>query len=213
MPIENIRAALRLAMAARGVKGKPLSRLAGISETAVRDLLDKVEDPRLGTLLKLAAALDIEPASLVGKPLPIVGAIGERGKIDFIKFGDGDEAEEVPHYPGFETKIMVLKVVGDHLFPAYRSGDVVYLSRQDDSPAGHIGDECAVQIHAAHGGEAYLRTLAHGAEPDRYNLRSHADPSDIENVAVEWAAPVLFVMRKRNGKNGEMGDISRPKQK
>jgi phage repressor protein C with HTH and peptisase S24 domain len=195
-PIENIRSALRLAMAARNLRGKALSRRAGLSESAVRDLLGKIEDPRLGTLIALAKALDISPTRLVGETLPVSGSIGGGGEI-LLDANVGLAGQMVPFPPSFSTKIMALKVDGDHLFPAYRDGDIIYLSRQHDGAlTDYLGEECAIKIHPVHGGKTVLRSLAKGSEPDRYALRCHSAP-DIEDVAIEWIAPVIFVMRAR----------------
>jgi DNA-binding Xre family transcriptional regulator len=197
--IDIIRAALRREMARAQIKAKPLSKAAGLSESAVRDLLGKVDDPKIGTLLKLAAHLQIPPGQLFGQSVPVVGQVEADGIIQFL---EGDEiSENVPQPPTALTQLIALKVVGDSLLPLHRAGDILYLSREHDRVDAHcIGEECAVQVE---GGLAYLKPLAEGSQAGCYTLRSMFGGKDIENVRLAWAAPILFVSRAINGKNGQ----------
>jgi transcriptional regulator with XRE-family HTH domain len=64
--IEAIRRVLTRHMAARKWSARKLARQAGLGQSAVRDLLGKVSDPRLSTIYALADALDISPLALLG---------------------------------------------------------------------------------------------------------------------------------------------------
>jgi transcriptional regulator with XRE-family HTH domain len=90
--INAIRTALRREMERRGIKAKRLAKAAGLGETAVRDILEKVDDPRVGTLIKIADALDIPASSLFGSQVPVLGKIGAGGS---ILFEEADEPELV----------------------------------------------------------------------------------------------------------------------
>ena len=57
----------------------------------------------------------------------------------------------------------------------------------------YIGKYCAVRTSD---GGTFLKILAAGSEAGKYTLRSLNAP-DMENVTVEWASPVLFVMPKQ----------------
>jgi transcriptional regulator with XRE-family HTH domain len=195
--IEIIRAALRREMRRAQIKAKPLSKAAGLSESAVRDLMTKVDDPKIGTLLKLAAHLQIPPGLLFGFSVPVVGTVETDGIIYFLD--PAEISESVPQPPTALTQLIALKVVGDSLLPIHRHGDILYLSRTHDRVDPHcIGEECAVQVE---GGLAYLKPLAMGSEAGCYTLRALFGGKDIENVRLAWAAPVLFVSRAINGKN------------
>jgi transcriptional regulator with XRE-family HTH domain len=103
--INAIRAALRREMERRGIKAKRLAKAAGLGETAVRDILEKVDDPRIGTLIKIADALDIPASSLFGSQVPVLGKIGAGGS---ILFEEADEPELVDRPPGAAGKLMAL---------------------------------------------------------------------------------------------------------
>lgn len=189
--INAIRAALRREMQRKGFKAKRLAKAAGLGETAVRDILETVDDPRVGTLIKIADALDIPASSLFGNQVPVLGKIGAGGS---ILFEEADEPELVDRPPGAAGKLMALRVTGDSMMPVYRDGDIIYVHRDHEGVMPeYIGEECAV--HTVEGG-TFLKVLALGTEPNRYTLRSF-NAADMADVEVLWATPVLFVMRAR----------------
>lgn len=189
--INAIRTALRREMERKGFKAKRLAKAAGLGETAVRDILETVDDPRVGTLIKIADALDIPASSLFGSQVPVLGKIGAGGS---ILFEEADEPELVDRPPGAAGKLMALRVTGDSMMPVYRDGDIIYVHRDHDGVMPeYIGEECAV--HTVDGG-TFLKVLALGTEPNRYTLRSF-NAADMPDVEVLWATPVLFVMRAR----------------
>jgi transcriptional regulator with XRE-family HTH domain len=193
--INAIRAALRREMERQGIKAKRLAKAAGLGETAVRDILDRVDDPRVGTLIKIADALDIPASSLFGSQVPVLGKIGAGG---CVLFEETDEPELVDRPPGAGGKLMALKVAGDSMMPVYRDGDIIYVHRDHEGVRPeYLGEECAV--HTTEGG-TFLKILALGSEPNRYTLRSF-NAADMSDVEVTWATPVLFVMRARKTKS------------
>jgi transcriptional regulator with XRE-family HTH domain len=188
--IQEIRAALKRAMELRGIKAKRLSKVAGLGETAVRDLMEKVDDPKVGTLIKLADALDIPASSLFGNQVPILGKVGAGGS---VLFEETDDPEMVDRPPGAVGKLMALRVTGDSMFPVYRDGDIVYVARNHEGVLPeYIGEECV--IHTAEGG-TFLKTLSTGSQFNRYTLRSF-NAADMENVEIVWASRVEFVMKR-----------------
>jgi transcriptional regulator with XRE-family HTH domain len=68
--IEAIRGALRTHMRLKKMGGRKLAREAGLGESAVRDILTTVVDPRISTLYRLANALEISISALLEGPLP-----------------------------------------------------------------------------------------------------------------------------------------------
>jgi transcriptional regulator with XRE-family HTH domain len=189
--INVVRAALRREMERQGIKAKKLAKAAGLGETAVRDILDKVDDPRIGTLIKIADALDIPASSLFGSQVPVLGKIGAGG---CVLFEEADEPELVDRPPGAGGRLMALRVTGDSMMPVYRDGDIIYVNRDHQGILpDYLGEECAV--HTAEGG-TFLKVLSLGSQPNRYTLRSF-NAADMPDVEVIWATPVLFVMRAR----------------
>jgi phage repressor protein C with HTH and peptisase S24 domain len=188
--IMAFRARLQAAMQKKGISRKRLSKLAGLGETLMRDLMEKTDNPRVGTLVKVADVLDVSVSSLLGGAVPVLGKIGAGGAILYEEY---DEPRYVERPPLASGPMMALEVSGDSMMPAYRDGDIVYVRRDHEGVLPiYLGEECAV--HTADGG-TFLKVLAPGSQPDRYTLRSF-NAADIENVEVVWAAPVLFVKRR-----------------
>lgn len=197
--LATIRDNLARIMKRKGVKPTTLSQRVGTSKTLVKDLLTKTGDVQLSTLRKLAGALDVELGDLLALPrVPIVGKIGAGGSVAFLPFRDEDHLEldeSVPRPPGVSGKLIALIVEGSSMLPKYSDGDIIYIQRtQEGVPEGDIGDDCAVRLKS---GETYVKQLVRGSEPGRFTLRSLNAP-DMENVEIEWATRVLFIMPRRS---------------
>jgi DNA-binding Xre family transcriptional regulator len=197
--ISTIRENLRRIMNKREVKPTTLSQRVGTSKTLVKDLLTKNSDVQLSTLRKLASALEVELGDLLALPrVPIVGKIGAGGSVAFLELRDEDHLEldeSVPRPPGVSGKLIALVVEGSSMLPKYNDGDIIYIQRTHEGVLeGDIGDDCAVRLPS---GETYVKQLVRGSEPERFTLRSLNAP-DMENVEVEWATRVLFIMPRRS---------------
>lgn len=191
--ISQIRASIEREMEAKGFSRRSLSSAAGLSQTTVRDLLDRTENPGIGTLHKIAEALQIPFESINGsQQVPLLGEVGAGGVVAYFK--DDHEAEFAPRPPLAPGPLMALAVKGDSMLPKYEPGDVIYVRRDHDGvlPA-YLGRYCAV--HLVDGG-TYLKILSAGSKPGRYTLRS-LNAADMENCEVVWAAPVLFTMQSQ----------------
>lgn len=196
--IAAIRETIETAMRDKGFSRRSLSKAAELSESAVRDLLSRTDNPGIGTLTKIAEALEMPVDHLTGAGLtvPVLGNIGAGGEVLFTVDPDAElnEAADfptVPRPPLVVGRLMALRVSGSSMLPKYEDGDIIYVRRDHDGilPA-YLNRYCAVRT--AEGG-TYLKILAPGTEADRYTLRSLNAP-DMANVEVAWATPVLFVM-------------------
>lgn len=188
--IAQIRETIEREMEAKGFSRRKLSSAAGLSQSAVRDLLTRTDNPGIGTLHAVAEALKLPLEAISGtKAVPLLGTIGAGGMIAYFK--DDHEAEYVPRPPLAPGRMMALRVVGDSMLPKYEPGDVVYIRRDHDGVLERdLNHYCAV--NCADGG-TYLKRLTKGTEPGRFTLRS-LNAADMENVEVIWAARVEFVM-------------------
>jgi phage repressor protein C with HTH and peptisase S24 domain len=188
--IALIRETIEREMKAKGFSRRSLSSEAGLSQSAVRDLLTRTDNPGIGTLHAVAEALKLPLEAINGtKAVPLLGTIGAGGMIAYFK--DDDETEYVPRPPLAPGRLMALKVVGESMLPKYEPGDIVYIRRDHDGVLERdLGRYCAV--HCSDNG-TYLKILAKGTEPGRFTLRS-LNAADMENVEVIWAARVEFVM-------------------
>lgn len=185
--LEQVRDAIRRAMARKKIKAKPLSLAAGLGETAVRDILEaRSGSPRVDTLRRIAEQLDATIEDLIGStPVRVTGRIGAGGS---IIFDESDGAEIVPHLAGLPAGVEAFEVIGSSMLPRYSPGDVVYVSREfDGAKPSYYGEFCAVRLSS---GETFIKQLARGSRPGFFNLRS-LNAEDIEDVEIEWATPVL----------------------
>lgn len=188
--IVNIRETIEREMEAKGFSRRSLSGKAGLSESAVRDLLTRTENPGIGTLYAVAEALELPIEAINGsEAVPLLGTIGAGGMVAYFK--DDHESEVVPRPPLAPGRLMALRVAGDSMLPKYDPGDIIYIRRDHDGVVEQdLNRYCAV--HCADGG-TYLKLLSPGTEPGRFTLRS-LNAADMENVEVIWASRVLFVM-------------------
>jgi repressor LexA len=198
--IERIRTLLKTEMEAKGFSRRSLSKAADLSETAVRDLLTRTDNPGISTLRSVAEALELPFDRLTGElaQVPVLGKIGAGGEVMF-HVEPSDELSQVdvvyvPRPPLTVGKLMALEIVGSSMLPKYEDGEIVYVRRDHDGILpDYLGRYCAVRTGD---GGTFLKILAAGSEPNRYTLRSLNAP-DMENVEVVWASPVLFVMPKQ----------------
>lgn len=196
--VARVKAELKRLMDRKGIKAKPLAKLAGLGETAVRDIFERESaDMKVGTLHKLAGALDVTIDDIVGATaVPVGGRIGAGGSVIYTEAHLGD----VPRPPGVATAVEALEVEGTSMLPRYSSGDVVYIARAHDGVQDDdIGEFCAVRLKS---GETYVKQLALGSRPGFFTLRS-LNAEDIVDVEIEWATPIIFVLpraaRRRMG--------------
>lgn len=196
--VQAIREAIEAEMKKKGFSRRSLSSAAGLSESAVRDLLTRVDNPGIGTLRKIAEALEMPVDVLTGAGLkvPVVGKIGAGGEVLFSLDPDAELNDDAPQMvarpPLVSGRLMALEVVGSSMLPKYEDGDIIYV--RSPMNGGHIedgaiGSYCA--IRTADGG-TYLKVLTRGSQDERFTLRSLNAP-DMENVEVVWASRVLFV--------------------
>jgi transcriptional regulator with XRE-family HTH domain len=199
--ITRIRALIEEQMKAKGFSRRSLSKAAELSESAVRDLLTRTDNPGIDTLRRIAEALEMPVDQLTGQAamVPVLGNIGAGGQILFHSDVDLEASAiqsfpMVPRPPLTAGRLMALAVVGSSMLPKYEDGEIIYVRRDHDGILPeYVGRYCAVRT--ADGG-TFLKILAMGSEVGRYTLRSLNAP-DMENVSVEWASPVLFVMPKQ----------------
>lgn len=198
--IATIRENLQRIMDRKGVKPTTLSQRIGTSKTLVKDLLTKTGDVQFSTLRKLAGALDVDLGDLLALPrVPIVGKIGAGGSVVFVALQEDEQVdpdETVLRPPGVSGKLVALIVEGSSMLPKYQDGDIIYIQRHhwEGVLESDIGDDCAVRLKT---GETYVKQLVRGSVPERFTLRSLNAP-DMENVEVEWATRVLFIMPRRS---------------
>lgn len=193
LDIDTIRENLRRAMKVKGVKPTTLSLQVGTNRTLVKNLLETTSDVQLGTLRKLSSALEVPVSDLLAqRRVSVVGYIGAGGEIIFEDMGQEDT---VLRPPGISGTLIALIVRGSSMLPKYKDGDIIYIQRTHEGILPeYVGEDCAVRLVT---GETYLKQLMRGDVEGRFTLFSLNAPP-IENVEVEWATLVRFVMPGRS---------------
>lgn len=181
----------------RGFSRKSLSRAAGLGETYLRDVIDIGRDPGVEKLTIICDLLGVpieyvlHGDGAVAQRVPIIGAVA--GAVEsWIPIDD--ERSEIELTVGGGGAPIALEVRGDSMRPAYRPGDIIIASRATSGSFQRLlGLDCVVLTKS---GERYVKFLIKGGMRHRFNLRSYATGfDDIENVELEWAAPIMWVRR------------------
>lgn len=182
----------------RGYSRKSLSRAAGFGETFLRDVIDIGRDPGVEKLSVICGLLGVSMADLLygdegfSMRVRIVGSVAAGNREGWTPIDDGDEFAEFAIGGG---EPMGLLVHGDSMRPVYRPGDIIIGTKiVGQSYRSLIGLDCIVLTKS---GDRYVKFLAKGTGArHRFNLRSYnADYKDIEDVELEWAAPIVWVKR------------------
>jgi len=190
---------LRQLVAEKGLPMKAASKAAKKNETLIRDLLERTDDPRVSTLQKVARVYGVSFAWLIeGQeapriPIRIIGEVsaGESWEaIDDHTPGAGEE--EFLDLEGVDP--IGIRVRGPSMSPIYRQGDIIIASRLHGiNIQNALNQDCIVRTVKR---ESYVKVLRRGTMPNRYTLRSYNPKyDDVENVALEWVAPVRWVKR------------------
>jgi hypothetical protein len=124
------------------------------------------------------------------------GYVGAGAEI--LPFDDhniGEDLDEIDVPPGLPADAVLVIVRGDSMYPRYFDNERLFYVRRDLNPSDLIGRECVVRLED---GRMFVKILRRGAGDGYFNLESWNAPL-IEDVAIEWAAPVLARVN-RSGK-------------
>lgn len=185
------------------VTKKGLSLAAGLNETFIRDVLAREDSsPRLDSLRALAHAMNMPFMEFVEG---IQGPVMEIPIVGYVSAGESwspiDDLAPGASFDLVEFSIdgadpIGLGVRGDSMQPVYHEGDTLIASRLHGANINDaLQQDCIIKTAT---GDTYVKVLRRGSKAGLYTLRSY-NPSypDIENVALEWVAPVRWVKRSR----------------
>lgn len=177
-----------------GLTMKSLSLRAGLGPGAVHDVLKRGMTPSVENFIAIAEAAGVEPGWLLrgddrfAIQIPLVGRVtGETWEETEAKLGAVPFDLEEPGAIGFEVQ-------DGSMAPVYRPGDLLVCHRKAGKYVENlIGTDCVVRTV---NGDGYVKILQRGSRIGRYNLRSY-NPlfKDIEDVVIEWAAPIAWIKR------------------
>jgi transcriptional regulator with XRE-family HTH domain len=209
---DNLLSLIQSRMKREGLNITSLEKRAGVPKDTVRDFLrGKTQILRADKLQKILRV--IEPSRKVA----ITGYVGANAVITATEAGKDKETVDCP--PGFDpVDLSAVRIKGDAMSPVFLDGWVIYYTLQhhkstvalSDSwqvpynrkdPAGKtakevpepllefLGKPCVLKLAD---GRLILRTLKPGKTPGHYTLVSY-NATDIENVALEWAARIVYI--------------------
>lgn len=194
-------AKLKKVMEERGLKPKPLSVAAKLNATYIRDLEDGSE-PSITNLGKLADALGLplsyffDDSELPPAPqVPLIGyAAGGEEWTPFDNEGPGGGFDHIA-LDLSDADPIGIRVRGHSMAPVYRDGDDLICSRlQGTDLRNAVNRDCVLRTTK---GQSFIKHLLKGTQRNAFRLRSYNPAfADIENVALEWAAPVVWIRRK-----------------
>lgn len=176
---------------------KAISLRAGLGATFVRDILERGRQPSVDNFVAVCGAIGVSPLALIYGDevpridVPVVGSISNGED-----WSASPEAAISPLELTLAGEDLVgIDVIGDRLSPAYRNGDLLLGHRQFGKYLDNIiGLDCIVRTTE---GKGHIKILKRGTRPGRYTLKSIRPLiDDIENVAIEWAAPIKWIKRR-----------------
>jgi len=149
----------------------------------------------LDQLEALAAALSVRTGELLGPTaqVPIVGYVGAGQEVigvDDHPAGQGMYSVDCPEGLSPETTVGV-EVRGDSMLPI-ADGWLLFYSRTADYSRDQVLNKLCV-VKLVDTGAYYVKRLRPGYDAERFNLIS-TNASPIENVLLEWAAPVQLLL-------------------
>lgn len=201
-PMETWADRLERKRSERGWSKRVLADRSGVDyQLVAKYCKGKVKQPRDDKMEMLADALKVHFLWLrdgIGPETNLIPVLGytsggdEWTPLDDHEKGDGiDDIDFTVNFP----HPMALRVRGTSMTPVYRNGDHLICSRLEatNNPEQFLRHDCVVKTTE---GVCYIKTVLPGTSKGVYRLRSYnPDYADIEDVALEWAAPVLWIKR------------------
>jgi hypothetical protein len=201
----EVLAAIGEAMELRGVDEYELAELVDVDRSTIQRILRAVNQssPHLPKVCKvLGIPYDAELSALRGsgdvarnpKKVPIVGYVGAGDLYSWQpESGPWVGFDFIDPPPGAEQGIAAVIVRGVSMEPVYREGDVLFFLKGTHPEDVFLGRDCVVQVR---GQAAYIKKVTKGTKPGRYTLVSWGKNPPMENVDLEWAAPIKHITRR-----------------
>lgn len=170
-----------------GWKQERLAEELGVSQSTINRWFNAKSEPRgqfrdaINVLYNqlLNGGLDSE------KTVKLAGYVGA---VQTVYQFDEDGAGYVEAPPGAGAMTEAVEVSGDSMLPLYETGTLLYYSKQLP-PEMMIGKRAIVRLEDD---RVLIKTVRRGSGPGLFTLASLNAP-DIEDVAVQWAAPIDWV--------------------
>jgi phage repressor protein C with HTH and peptisase S24 domain len=186
----------RLRMA-RGLTLEEVARAVGTARSNVHKYETRPERLDQGWAARFAEFYDVDPAQLMyggsDPVVPVVGYVGAGATVELVDpYPKGGGLAEVPCPRGLNpSKTVAVMVRGDSQAPMITDGWIIFYSRDPEPDAAAVVGRLCIVKQAD--GPVMLKRVRLGPTPGRFNLESANAPM-VENVALEWAAPVRAML-------------------
>lgn len=192
-------------LSAVGLSASAASKLAGLSEDAIRNMQRAVKkDERQGvstaTIFALASVLDTTVSWLMegrGDDRQFVRVIGRAGADTEGRLIQSDadaDYDTAPPPPTGDADAVAVVISGDSMSAVAGDGSLVYFRDQRNPPTQDmVGYNCIVELED---GRVLFKRLLRGSEPGKYMLESQVGPP-IDNVRLRWAAEPTAIIPAR----------------
>lgn len=182
-PSDKVRAILAL----DGWKQERLAAELDVAQSTINRIFNGKSDPR-GELRDKINDAYARLVSKDGEAEKTVRLAGYVGAAQTVYQFDEDGAGFVEAPPGASAMTEAVEVRGESMLPLYEDGTLLYYSRQ--LPPDMMLNRRAIIRLADE--RVLVKTLRRGSERGLFTLVSLNAP-DIEDVAVEWAAPIDWI--------------------
>lgn len=145
----------------------------------------KLTDDRIQKAMEIYG---VGVTAVIGEDEPQVPLMGYVGAGAEIYQFDEDGGGYVDAPPGAGKSTVAVEVRGTSMFPLYEDGTLLYYSKQLP-PGDMVGKRCIVRLADD---RVLVKTLRRSSVHGLFTLVSTNAP-DIEDVAVQWAAPIEWI--------------------
>jgi len=191
--MRKVREAVTKALAERGLRPRTLARMAGLGETAIRDILKEMtDDVRLGTLSKIAEVVEMPLVAFTGlRGVPILGTVGDGAR---IRAPVTQAPELAPAIYTSVADLIAYHVATRSLEPKLSPGDILYVPARPSGPQEPV-DPDLLYVVELENGDLLVRRILSRAETGKSSLSLPAGRRKQEATIVSLR-PVLMICPK-----------------
>lgn len=188
--MRKVREAVTQALAERGLRPRTLARLAGLGETAIRDILKEMtDDVRLGTLSKIAEVVEMPLVAFAGlRAVPLLGTVGDGARISSSVTQGHALAPAV--YTSC-SDLVAYRVASRSLEPKLSTGDILYVASRALRPQEPVDPEL-LYVAELENGDLLVRRVLSRPEPGTSVLSLPAGQRK-QDAVVTSLRPILMI--------------------
>lgn len=207
--LKDVLARIEERLKAVGLSATAASRMAGLSEDAIRNMRRAVEkDDRQGvstsTIMALAPVLQTTASYLIegGDPdaepyVSVIGEVGADNEGTVIYTTAHETGDMAPIPPGGNMDSVALEVRGHSMRGFADDGALLYFNSQASPPTPEmLGNVVVVETDTD---QVLVKRLLKGSRPGVYDLESQVGPT-LSDVRLRWAAEIIAIIPARQAR-------------